>query len=110
MPYQEERRRSGFLEAGYFRAPRTAYGICALTCRKAHNATDGDKHDRHRCQTGGFKSNGKTGLSDAFRTHFAGDAPITEKATNFAKARPWTSAAFLGVAAIAVMNSLRGRG
>jgi hypothetical protein len=55
-------------------------------------------------------SNGKTGLSDAFRTHFAGDAPITEKATNFAKARPWTSAAFLGVAAIAVMNSLRGRG
>jgi hypothetical protein len=54
-------------------------------------------------------SNGKTGLSDAFRAHFAGDAPITEKATNFARARPWTSAAFLGVAAIAVMNSLRGR-
>lgn len=54
-------------------------------------------------------SNSKTGLSDAFRTHFAGDAPITEKATNFAKARPWASAALVGVAAIAVLNTLRGR-
>lgn len=55
------------------------------------------------------KSNGKTGLTDAFREHFAGDAPITQKATNFAKARPWTSAAFAGVAVMAVLNSLRGR-
>jgi hypothetical protein len=54
-------------------------------------------------------SNGKTGLSDAFREHFSGDAPITEKAKSFAKARPWTSAAFLGVAALAVLNSVRGR-
>ena len=54
-------------------------------------------------------SNGKTGLSDAFRTHFAGDAPITQKATSFAKARPWTSAAFLGLAALTVANTLRGR-
>lgn len=54
-------------------------------------------------------SNGKTGLSDAFREHFSGDAPLTEKAASFAKARPWTSAAFLGVAAIAVLNSIRGR-
>lgn len=54
-------------------------------------------------------SNGKTALADAFRTHFSGDAPLTEKATNFAKARPWTSAAFAGIAAIAVLNSLRGR-
>jgi hypothetical protein len=54
-------------------------------------------------------SNGKTGLSDAFRTHFAGDAPITQKATSFAKARPWTSAAFLGVAAMALANTFRGR-
>ena len=53
-------------------------------------------------------SNGKTGLTDAFRTHFAGDAPLTEKAKGFAKARPWTSAAFLGIAAVAVLNSLRG--
>ncbi|KQS05222.1 hypothetical protein ASG11_06915 [Sphingomonas sp. Leaf357] len=53
-------------------------------------------------------SNGKTALSDAFREHFSGDAPITEKAKSFAKARPWTSAAFLGVAAIAVLNTLRG--
>ena len=56
------------------------------------------------------KSNSKTALSDAIRTHFSGDAPITQKATNFAKARPWTSAAFAGVAAIAVLNTLRGRG
>jgi hypothetical protein len=54
-------------------------------------------------------SNGKTGLTDAFRTHFAGDAPLTQKATNFAKARPWTSAAFLGVAAVALANTFRGR-
>lgn len=53
-------------------------------------------------------SNGKTGLSDAFREHFSGDAPLTEKAKGFVKARPWTSAAFLGVAAIAVLNSIRG--
>ena len=54
-------------------------------------------------------SNGKTALADAFRTHFSGDAPLTEKARNFAKARPWTSAAFVGVAAIAVLNTLRCR-
>jgi hypothetical protein len=54
-------------------------------------------------------SNGKTSLSDAFRTHFAGDAPITDKAKNFAKARPWASAALLGVAAMAVLNTVRGR-
>ncbi|UZK65472.1 hypothetical protein [Sphingomonas sp. M1-B02] len=54
-------------------------------------------------------SNGKTALTDAFRTHFSGDAPLTEKAKSFAKARPWTSAAFVGVAAVAILNSLRGR-
>ena len=54
-------------------------------------------------------SNGKTALTDAFRTHFSGDAPLTDKAKNFAKARPWTSAAFLGVAALAVLNTFRGR-
>jgi len=53
-------------------------------------------------------SNGKTSLTDAFREHFSGDAPLTEKAKSFAKARPVTAAAFLGVAAIAVLNSLRG--
>lgn len=53
-------------------------------------------------------STGKTGLTDAFRTHFSGDAPFTEKAKGFAKARPWTSAAFVGVAAIALLNTLRG--
>jgi hypothetical protein len=55
-------------------------------------------------------SNSKTALTDAFRTHFSGDAPLTEKARSFAKARPWTSAAFLGVAAVAVLNTFRGRG
>jgi hypothetical protein len=53
-------------------------------------------------------SNGKTALADDFRTHFSGDGPLTEKARSFAKARPWTSAAFLGVAALAVVNTLRG--
>ena len=56
------------------------------------------------------ESNRKTTLTDAFRTHFSGDAPLTEKAKGFAKARPWTSAAFVGIAAIAVLNTLRGRG
>jgi hypothetical protein len=54
-------------------------------------------------------TNGKTGLADAFRTHFSGDAPLAEKATGFVKARPWASAALLGVAAVAVLNTLRGR-
>ena len=53
-------------------------------------------------------ANGKTALTDAFRTHFSGDAPLTEKAKSFAKARPWTSAAFVGIAAIALLNTFRG--
>lgn len=55
-------------------------------------------------------SNRKTGLTDAFRTHFAGDAPLTEKAKSFAKARPWASAALVGVAGLALLNMVRGRG
>ncbi len=54
-------------------------------------------------------SNRKTGLTDVFRDHFSSDAPLTARATNFAKARPWTSAAFAGIAAMAVLNTLRGR-
>ncbi|WP_404339425.1 hypothetical protein AB2M62_08655 [Sphingomonas sp. MMS12-HWE2-04] len=54
-------------------------------------------------------SNGKTALTDDIRAHFSGDAPITEKAKSFAKARPWTSAAFLGIAGLALLNTLRGR-
>jgi len=53
-------------------------------------------------------SNRKTALTDAFRTHFSGDAPLTEKARSFAKARPWTSAAFVGVAALGLLQTLRG--
>lgn len=54
-------------------------------------------------------SNGKTKLTDAFRKHFGGNAPIADKAKGFAKERPWTSAALAGVAAIAVLNTLRGK-
>ena len=53
--------------------------------------------------------NKKTALTDDLRTHFSGDAPITEKATGFVKARPWASAALLGVAGLAILNTLRGR-
>lgn len=53
--------------------------------------------------------NGKTKLTDAFKKHFGGDAPIADKARGFAKDRPWTSAALAGVAAIAGLNTLRGK-
>ena len=53
-------------------------------------------------------SNGKTALTDDIRTHFSGDAPIADKAKSFAKARPWTAAAFVGAAAVAVLSTLRG--
>jgi hypothetical protein len=60
-------------------------------------------------ETAAPEPSGKTALSDAFRTHFSGDAPLTEKAKNFAKARPWASAAFVGIAAIALLNTFRGK-
>lgn len=53
-------------------------------------------------------SNDKTGLTDSLRTHFSGDASLTEKAKSFAKARPWASAALVGVAGLALLNTLRG--
>lgn len=53
-------------------------------------------------------SRDKTGLTDDLRTHFSGDAPLTEKAKSFAKARPWASAALVGVAGLALLNTLRG--
>lgn len=52
--------------------------------------------------------NGKTALTDDIRAHFSGDAPLTEKATSFAKARPWTAAAFLAGAAAVALGTLRG--
>lgn len=55
------------------------------------------------------ESNGKTALTDAIREHFSGDAPITDKVKSFAKDRPWTSAAFAGIVAVAAANLLRGR-
>ncbi len=54
-------------------------------------------------------STGKTDLTDALRTHFSGEAPLAEKARSFAKERPWTSAMFIGVAAIGLLSTLRGR-
>jgi hypothetical protein len=54
-------------------------------------------------------SGSKTGLSDAIRTSFSGDAPLTKKAKNFAKARPWTSVAFVGMAAAALLSTFRRR-
>ena len=53
-------------------------------------------------------SNGKTALTDDIRAHFSGDAPLADKARSFAKARPWTTAAFVGAAAVALLNTLRG--
>lgn len=53
-------------------------------------------------------STGKTALTDAFREHFSGDAPLSEKAKSFAKARPLTSVAFLGAAAAVLLGTLRG--
>ena len=54
-------------------------------------------------------SNARTALTDDLRKHFSGDAPLRDKAKSFAKARPWASAAFVGIAAIALLNTLRGR-
>ncbi|MCA1196385.1 hypothetical protein K9B35_00250 [Sphingomonas sp. R647] len=54
-------------------------------------------------------ANGKTALTDSFLEHFAGDSSLTEKAKNFAKARPWTSAALLGVAGLALLSTFRGQ-
>ena len=53
-------------------------------------------------------SNGKTALTDDLRSHFGGDAPIADKARSFAKARPWTAAAFVAGAAAVVLGTLRG--
>ncbi|WP_425231017.1 hypothetical protein [Sphingomonas sp.] len=53
--------------------------------------------------------NGKTALTDDIRTHFSGDAPIADKLRSFAKARPGATAALAGVAALAILNTLRGR-
>lgn len=64
--------------------------------------------DPTRDTTAALTSSGTTALTDSFREHFSGDAPLIEKATNFARARPWTSAALVGIAAMAVLNSLRG--
>lgn len=65
-------------------------------------SADGDGSANPQC-------GGKTGLSDAFREHFSGGAPLAEKAKSFAKTRPWVTAALAGIAGIAILNSLRGK-
>jgi hypothetical protein len=50
----------------------------------------------------------KTGLTDALREHFSGDAPLGEKVKSFVKAKPWASATLIGVAGLALLNTLRG--
>ena len=52
--------------------------------------------------------NSKSGLADAFREHFAGDAPLTDKIQNFAKAKPWASATLIGVAGLLLAGTFRG--
>ncbi|HWK34989.1 hypothetical protein [Sphingomonas sp.] len=54
-------------------------------------------------------SNGKTALADDIREHFSGDAPLTEKAKSFAKARPWTSAALVGLVGATLLSTFKGR-
>lgn len=39
-----------------------------------------------------------------------GNNQMVNKATEFAKARPWASAALAGVVGVALLNTLRGRG
>jgi hypothetical protein len=77
--------------------------------RRSRAVTETDMTDATTTDTATTAtSNKKTALTDAFRTHFSGDAPITDKAKNFAKAKPWTSAALVGVAAVALLNTFRG--
>lgn len=59
--------------------------------------------------TGNDTASGKTGLADALREHFSGDAPIIEKLQNFAKAKPWASGMLVGVAGLLLAGTLRGK-
>lgn len=51
----------------------------------------------------------KTGLTDAIRTAFTGDAPLLDKAKALYKARPVATVALAGVVGIALLNTLRGK-
>lgn len=48
-------------------------------------------------------------LAGAARDAIANPAPTAEKAKSFAKARPYTAAALVGVVGLAVLNTLRGK-
>jgi ElaB/YqjD/DUF883 family membrane-anchored ribosome-binding protein len=39
-----------------------------------------------------------------------GNNPMASKATQFAKQRPWATAALAGVVGVALLNTLRGKG
>jgi ElaB/YqjD/DUF883 family membrane-anchored ribosome-binding protein len=49
--------------------------------------------------------NGLTGLKNAL-----GGNQAVDKATSFAKERPWATAALAGVVGMALLNTLRGKG
>lgn len=50
---------------------------------------------------------GIAGARDSIATAREQVGPLTEKAKQFAKDRPWTAAALIGSIAVAVMGSLR---
>jgi ElaB/YqjD/DUF883 family membrane-anchored ribosome-binding protein len=56
--------------------------------------------------TGTTNANGRMGsLRDAI-----GNNQMANKATTFAKQRPWATAALAGVVGVALLNTLRGKG
>ena len=48
-------------------------------------------------------------IEDGIASVKAAVTPLTDKATAFAKARPWATAALVGTVALAVINTLRGK-
>lgn len=52
---------------------------------------------------------GSTSSMDSIKNAL-GNNDVVNKATEFAKARPWASAALAGVVGVALLNTLRGKG
>jgi ElaB/YqjD/DUF883 family membrane-anchored ribosome-binding protein len=55
--------------------------------------------------TSGTNANSMDSIKNAL-----GNNQMVNKATEFAKARPWASAALAGVVGVALLNTLRGKG
>ncbi len=62
-----------------------------------------------RTETEATANDSKTGLADALREHFSGDAPLTDNVRGFAKARPWASGLLVGVAGLLLAGTFRGK-